>query len=98
MLKVLLNQVVLGPSVIAVVFAWNNLWQGEAFTASREVSKRCSSNIALWAVPIQARVAFMSTGSIFLELLLVINNEQVDSSCQHSEHEVDLSSVKHTVR
>ncbi|KAJ1384642.1 hypothetical protein SESBI_42358 [Sesbania bispinosa] len=26
MLKVLLNQIVLGPSVIAVVFAWNNLW------------------------------------------------------------------------
>ncbi|KAI5393610.1 hypothetical protein KIW84_060655 [Lathyrus oleraceus] len=27
MLKVLLNQIVLGPCVIAVVFAWNNLWQ-----------------------------------------------------------------------
>ncbi|OIW06004.1 hypothetical protein TanjilG_11691 [Lupinus angustifolius] len=26
MLKVLLNQIVLGPCVIAVVFAWNNLW------------------------------------------------------------------------
>lgn len=25
--QVLLNQVVLGPCVIAVVFAWNNLWQ-----------------------------------------------------------------------
>ncbi|KAJ0051590.1 hypothetical protein Pint_02452 [Pistacia integerrima] len=26
LLKVLLNQIVLGPCVIAVVFAWNNLW------------------------------------------------------------------------
>lgn len=25
--QVLLNQIVLGPCVIAVVFAWNNLWQ-----------------------------------------------------------------------
>ena len=24
--QVLLNQIVLGPCVIAVVFAWNNLW------------------------------------------------------------------------
>ncbi|CAM8896575.1 unnamed protein product [Rhodiola kirilowii] len=29
LLKVLLNQVVLGPSVIAVIFAWNNLWLGK---------------------------------------------------------------------
>lgn len=28
-LQVLLNQIVLGPSVIAVVFAWNNFWQGK---------------------------------------------------------------------
>lgn len=27
--QVVLNQVVLGPCVIAVVFAWNNLWQGQ---------------------------------------------------------------------
>ncbi|KAL2937462.1 PXMP2/4 family protein 4 [Bienertia sinuspersici] len=27
--KVLLNQIILGPAVIAVVFAWNNLWQGK---------------------------------------------------------------------
>ncbi|MED6111796.1 hypothetical protein PIB30_055624 [Stylosanthes scabra] len=29
MLKVLLNQIILGPCVIAVVFAWNNLWLGK---------------------------------------------------------------------
>ena len=28
-LQILLNQIVLGPCVIAVVFAWNNLWQGK---------------------------------------------------------------------
>lgn len=28
-LQVLLNQIVLGPCVIAVAFAWNNLWQGK---------------------------------------------------------------------
>ena len=27
--QVALNQVVLGPAVIAVVFAWNNLWVGK---------------------------------------------------------------------
>lgn len=25
----MLNQIVLGPTVIAVIFAWNNLWQGK---------------------------------------------------------------------
>ncbi|KAI6673168.1 hypothetical protein NL676_001074 [Syzygium grande] len=29
MLKVLLNQIVLGPTGIAIVFAWNNSWQGK---------------------------------------------------------------------
>ena len=28
-MQVLLNQIVLGPCVIAVVFAWNNLWLGK---------------------------------------------------------------------
>ena len=28
-MQVVLNQIVLGPCVIAVVFAWNNLWQGK---------------------------------------------------------------------
>jgi len=28
-LQIVLNQIVLGPTVIAVVFAWNNLWQGK---------------------------------------------------------------------
>ncbi|CAI9754924.1 unnamed protein product [Fraxinus pennsylvanica] len=29
LMKVLLNQIVLGPTVIAVVFAWSNLWKGK---------------------------------------------------------------------
>ncbi|GAB4849605.1 hypothetical protein Ancab_004400 [Ancistrocladus abbreviatus] len=29
LLKVILNQIILGPCVIAVVFAWNNLWLGK---------------------------------------------------------------------
>nr|GEV78682.1 protein Mpv17 [Tanacetum cinerariifolium] len=29
LIKVVLNQIILGPSVIAVIFAWNNLWQGK---------------------------------------------------------------------
>lgn len=29
MVQVILNQVVLGPYVITVVFAWNSLWQGK---------------------------------------------------------------------
>lgn len=28
-LQVLLNQVILGPSVIAVIFAWSKLWEGK---------------------------------------------------------------------
>jgi protein Mpv17 len=27
--QVVLNQIVLGPCVIAVIFAWNNLWLGK---------------------------------------------------------------------
>ena len=27
--QVLLNQIVLGPSVVAIVFAWNNIWLGK---------------------------------------------------------------------
>ncbi|KAF8007867.1 hypothetical protein BT93_K1761 [Corymbia citriodora subsp. variegata] len=39
MLKVLLNQIVLGPTVIAVVFAWNNLWQGKLSELPKKYQK-----------------------------------------------------------
>lgn len=38
-LQVLLNQIVLGPSVIAVVFAWNNLWQGKLLQLPEKYQK-----------------------------------------------------------
>ncbi|OAY57331.1 peroxisomal membrane protein 2 [Manihot esculenta] len=83
MLKVLLNQIVLGPSVIAVVFAWNNLWQGKLSQLPGKYQKDALptllygfrfwipvSALNFWVVPLQARVAFMSTGSIFWNFCL----------------------------
>ncbi|XVE83565.1 hypothetical protein DITRI_Ditri16bG0097300 [Diplodiscus trichospermus] len=83
MLKVLLNQVVLGPCVIAVVFAWNNLWLGKLSELPNKYQKDALptlfygfrfwipvSLLNFWAVPLQARVAFMSTASIFWNFFL----------------------------
>ncbi|KAE8689240.1 Leucine-rich repeat receptor-like protein kinase family protein [Hibiscus syriacus] len=83
MLKVLLNQVVLGPCVIAVVFAWNNLWLGKLSELPSKYQKDALptlfygfrfwipvSLLNFWVVPLQARVAFMSTGSIFWNFYL----------------------------
>lgn len=39
LLQVLLNQIVLGPTVIAVVFAWNNLWQGRLSQLPKKYQK-----------------------------------------------------------
>ncbi|XP_057461231.1 protein sym-1 [Actinidia eriantha] len=83
LLKVLLNQIVLGPSVIAVVFAWNNLWQGKLLELPNKYQKDAFptlltgfrfwipvSVLNFWVVPLQARVAFMSMGSIFWNFCL----------------------------
>ncbi|XP_065852083.1 uncharacterized protein [Euphorbia lathyris] len=83
MLKVLLNQIVLGPCVIAVVFAWNNLWQGKVSQLPGKYKRDALptllygfrfwipvSALNFWVVPLQARVAFMSTGSIFWNFCL----------------------------
>ncbi|KAL0354015.1 UNVERIFIED_CONTAM: hypothetical protein Sangu_0982800 [Sesamum angustifolium] len=83
MMKVLLNQVVLGPIVIAVVFAWNNLWQGKLAEFPNKYKKDafptlCTgfrfwvpvSIVNFWIIPLQARVAFMSVGSIFWNFVL----------------------------
>ncbi|KAL4378313.1 hypothetical protein GQ457_02G010550 [Hibiscus cannabinus] len=83
MLKVLLNQIVLGPCVIAVVFAWNNLWLGKLSELPNKYQKDALptlfygfrfwvpvSLLNFWVVPLQARVAFMSTGSIFWNFYL----------------------------
>ncbi|KAK4757316.1 hypothetical protein SAY87_018617 [Trapa incisa] len=83
MLKVLLNQIVLGPCVIAVVFAWNNLWQGKISQLPDKYREDALptllfgfrfwipvSAINFWVIPLQARVAFMSLGSIFWNFCL----------------------------
>ncbi|KAH1073478.1 hypothetical protein J1N35_025806 [Gossypium stocksii] len=83
MLKVLLNQIVLGPSVIGVVFAWNNLWLGKLSELPNKYQKDAVptlfygfrfwipvSLLNFWVVPLQARVAFMSVGSIFWNFYL----------------------------
>ncbi|KAJ4729625.1 Peroxisomal membrane protein MPV17 [Melia azedarach] len=83
MLKVLLNQIVLGPCVIAVCFAWNNLWQGTVSELPEKYKKDALptllygfrfwipvSVLNFWVVPLQARVAFMSVGSIFWNFYL----------------------------
>ncbi|KAL3715148.1 hypothetical protein ACJRO7_006960 [Eucalyptus globulus] len=83
MLKVLLNQIVLGPTVIAIVFAWNNLWQGKLSELPIKYQRDALptllygfrfwipvSALNFWVVPLQARVAFMSMGSIFWNFCL----------------------------
>ncbi|KAK6134390.1 hypothetical protein DH2020_031879 [Rehmannia glutinosa] len=83
MMKVLLNQIVLGPTVIAVIFAWNNLWLGKLAELPNKYQKDALptlftgfrfwipvSILNFWVVPLQARVAFMSMGSIFWNFYL----------------------------
>ncbi|CAN8286798.1 unnamed protein product [Cochlearia groenlandica] len=82
-LKVILNQVILGPSVIAVIFAWNNLWLGKLSELGNKYQKDAFptllyglrfwvpvSILNFWVVPLQARVAFMSMGSVFWNFYL----------------------------
>lgn len=82
-IKVLLNQIVLGPCVIAVVFAWNNLWQGRISELPKKYQRDALptllygfrfwipvSILNFWVVPLQARVAFMCLGSIFWNFYL----------------------------
>ncbi|KAK9689967.1 hypothetical protein RND81_09G094800 [Saponaria officinalis] len=83
LVKVLLNQIILGPAVIAVVFAWNNLWQGKVSELPGKYQKDALptllfgfrfwvpySFLNFWCIPLQARVAFMSLGSIFWNFIL----------------------------
>ncbi|OVA04058.1 Mpv17/PMP22 [Macleaya cordata] len=83
LLKVTLNQIVLGPVVIAVVFAWNNLWVGKLRELPNKYQKDALptllygfrfwipvSVLNFWLVPLQTRVAFMSTCSIFWNFYL----------------------------
>ncbi|CAA0813307.1 Peroxisomal membrane 22 kDa (Mpv17/PMP22) family protein [Striga hermonthica] len=83
MTKVLLNQIVLGPTVIGVIFAWNNLWLGKLAELPNKYQKDALptlfygfrfwipvSLLNFWAVPLQTRVAFMSMASVFWNFYL----------------------------
>ncbi|KAG6505078.1 hypothetical protein ZIOFF_037426 [Zingiber officinale] len=82
-LKVILNQIALGPCVIAVIFAWNNLWLGKLAELPSKYQKDALPTLLygfrFWipvsivnftAIPLPARVAFMSTCSIFWNFYL----------------------------
>ncbi|KAI8006511.1 PXMP2/4 family protein 4 [Camellia lanceoleosa] len=87
LLKVLLNQIILGPIVIAVVFAWNNLWQGKISELPNKYKKDAlptlflvldpCQRIELWGCPSSSSCCFHVNGLYLLELLLVFNYEQV---------------------
>ncbi|KAL5729834.1 hypothetical protein ACHQM5_002730 [Ranunculus cassubicifolius] len=68
LLKVLLNQIVLGPCVIAVVFAWNKLWKGRLSELPAMYQKDAlptllygfkfwihASLLNFWVIPLQTR-------------------------------------------
>ncbi|RCV27208.1 hypothetical protein SEVIR_5G309100v4 [Setaria viridis] len=81
--KVILNQIVLVPSVIAVVFAWNNLCSGKLSELPSKYQNDALpaflygvrfwtpvSVVNFWMIPLHARVAFMSTCAIFWNFYL----------------------------
>ncbi|KAG0555390.1 hypothetical protein KC19_12G165600 [Ceratodon purpureus] len=82
-LKVVANQVILGPIVITLVFAWNKLWEGRLEQLPDLYRTRAlqtlidgwkfwipASVLNFGVVPLQARVAFMSSCSIFWNFYL----------------------------
>ncbi|EEC71429.1 hypothetical protein OsI_03624 [Oryza sativa Indica Group] len=81
--KVILNQIALGPCVIGVIFAWNNLWTGKLSELPSKYRNDALptllfgfrfwipvSIINFWMVPLSARVAFMSSCAIFWNFYL----------------------------
>ncbi|XP_078151557.1 peroxisomal membrane 22 kDa (Mpv17/PMP22) family protein [Carex rostrata] len=81
--KVILNQIVLGPCVIAIIFAWNNLWLGKLSDLPSKYQKDALPTLLygfrFWipvsvlnfgVVPLSTRVAFMSSCSIFWNFYL----------------------------
>ncbi|CAO2813256.1 unnamed protein product [Amaranthus hypochondriacus] len=82
-LKVVLNQIILGPAVIAVVFAWNSLWQRKLDELPSKYQRDAFPTLLIgfrfWipysainfgVIPLHARVGFMSLGSIFWNFIL----------------------------
>ncbi|KAK6134290.1 hypothetical protein DH2020_031980 [Rehmannia glutinosa] len=104
MMKVLLNQIVLGPTVIAVIFAWNNLWLGKLAELPNKYQKDAllhylldsildpSKHIELLGGPSSSPCCFHVHGFYILELLLVLNHEQMTDAagyvCQLSDTQI----------
>lgn len=85
-LKVLANQVILGPAILFVVFGWNYFWMGKLKELPAKYKKDMVPSIInawkfwlpatclnFWAVPLDARVTFMSTCGIFWNFYLSSN-------------------------
>ncbi|KAH6836440.1 Peroxisomal membrane 22 kDa family protein [Perilla frutescens var. hirtella] len=72
--KVVLNQIVLGPTVIAVIFAWNNLWF-QVLDSSQYIEFRGGSS--------SSPRCFHVHVIHILELLPVFNHEQMTSAAKH---------------
>ncbi|XP_047054909.1 protein Mpv17-like [Lolium rigidum] len=81
--KVVLNQIVLGPCVIAIIFAWNNLWLGKLSELpskyQNDALPTLLNGFKFWIpvsivnfgmIPLPARVGFMSSCSIFWNFYL----------------------------
>nr|TKW19374.1 hypothetical protein SEVIR_4G016200v2 [Setaria viridis] len=81
--KVILNQIVLVPCVIVMVFAWNYLWSGKLSELSSKYQNDAIPTllygVRFWTpvsvvnfgmIPLHARVTFMSTCSIFWNFYL----------------------------
>ncbi|CAK9143750.1 unnamed protein product, partial [Ilex paraguariensis] len=93
LMKVLLNQIVLGPSVIAVVFAWNNLCQGKLSELPDKYLKDALPTLFVgfrfW-IPVSilnfgsssSPCCFHVHGFYILELRPVFNYEQLTSAAR----------------
>ncbi|GLJ07935.1 hypothetical protein SUGI_0077930 [Cryptomeria japonica] len=82
-IKVALNQIVVGPCVVGVIFAWNSLWLRKLKELPTLYQKEGIPTLIagwkfwvpitvlnFWVVPLHTRVAFMSTCSIFWNFYL----------------------------
>ncbi|KAG5597284.1 hypothetical protein H5410_038516 [Solanum commersonii] len=105
MMKVLLNQIVLGPSVIAVIFAWNNLWLGKLSELPNKYQKDALPTLLFgfrfW-IPVSilnfwygdsssSSCCVHVFGLYILEFLFVSNYEQVTVVERISKEEQDHS-------
>ncbi|KAJ4841803.1 hypothetical protein Tsubulata_037976 [Turnera subulata] len=75
LLKVLLNQIILGPCVIVVVFAWNNLWQGRLSQLPEKYRKDAFPTLLygfrFW-IPVSILNFWYVSSAVFLVYLFLI--------------------------